>query len=179
MNHSQLHLAAFADICQIKALTLHSHQEKYAGTGENLAAQALNKNNQLFIITCNKHIIGGFYLDFAKQLYQKEINKNSSCCTLRAMIIDKRHQGKGLAQAALAKLQPLTHCYFPVLESIGLTVNCKNSAAKKVYLGCGFEDTKKRYYGGNAGPQAIYTLFLKSHQPCQSQHILASHNNEP
>ncbi|ERL63562.1 hypothetical protein [Piscirickettsia salmonis] len=49
MNHSQLHLATFADICQIKALTLHSHQEKYAGSGENLTAQALNKNNQLFI----------------------------------------------------------------------------------------------------------------------------------
>ncbi|OAJ34553.1 hypothetical protein [Piscirickettsia salmonis] len=41
MSRSQLHLATSADICQIKALTLHSHQVKYAGSGENLAAQAI------------------------------------------------------------------------------------------------------------------------------------------
>jgi RimJ/RimL family protein N-acetyltransferase len=81
-------------------------------------------------------------------------------CTLRSFMIDARLQGKGFASKALAKLPDLMAAHFPQAKSIGLTVNCRNKAAHRLYEKNGFRDLDQLFHGGSAGPQHIMIMEL-------------------
>lgn len=75
--------------------------------------------------------------------------------TLQSFMIDARQQGKGYAKKALDQLPFLSRQYFANIDSIGLSVNCRNQAAYRLYEKNGFRDIGELYYGGSAGPQHI------------------------
>jgi RimJ/RimL family protein N-acetyltransferase len=86
--------------------------------------------------------------------------KGPDLCTLRSFMIDARHQGKGFAGQALSQLKELVPGTFGALSSVGLTVNCRNTQAYRLYERNGFRDIGELYQGGSAGPQHIMIMSL-------------------
>ncbi len=80
--------------------------------------------------------------------------------TLLSFMIDARQQGKGYASRSLAQLPDLARQSFPYVQSIGLSVNCRNKAAYRLYEKNGFRDIGELYHGGSAGPQHIMVMDL-------------------
>ncbi|WP_051326738.1 GNAT family N-acetyltransferase [Aliagarivorans taiwanensis] len=77
---------------------------------------------------------------------------------LRALFIDQRYQGQGLASLTLTQLSEWVFHEYPQHPSLYLTVNCKNPAAYHCYKKVGFVDTEQLYHGGQFGPQHIMVL---------------------
>lgn len=79
---------------------------------------------------------------------------------LRGMLIDRAHQGQGIAQAALRQLPTHIRPLHPLVRQVVLTVNLLNPAGYAAYLKAGFADLGQIYYGGGQGPQHILRLPL-------------------
>lgn len=77
---------------------------------------------------------------------------------LEGFLIDLSEQGKGYGKATVAAIKELLALEHPDVREVNLTVNCKNTAAIRTYLGAGFEDTGRLYHGGRSGPQHIFSL---------------------
>ena len=80
---------------------------------------------------------------------------------LRAFMIDKDHQGLGIASGAVRAFGDYLPAQYPAIPSLVLTVNMANPAAVRVYRGGGFVDTGEIWEGGMAGPQLVMRLPLK------------------
>lgn len=78
--------------------------------------------------------------------------------TLLSFMIDARQQGKGYASRSLGQLAKLARETFPHICSIGLSVNCRNTLAYRLYEKNGFRDIGELYHGGSAGPQHIMVM---------------------
>lgn len=78
--------------------------------------------------------------------------------TLLSFMIDSRQQGKGYASRSLAQLSNLAKEQFPHICRIGLSVNCRNTQAYRLYEKNGFRDIGELYHGGSAGPQHIMVM---------------------
>jgi GNAT superfamily N-acetyltransferase len=76
-------------------------------------------------------------------------------CVLRCFFIDERHQGRGLAQETLAKLDQVLIDKYPEVNRCYLTVNFKNEMAAAVYKKSGFAIIGDPYLGGASGPQHV------------------------
>ncbi|MBI1219719.1 MAG: GNAT family N-acetyltransferase [Rhodobacteraceae bacterium] len=81
---------------------------------------------------------------------------------LRSVLIDAARQGEGIGKAAMAGLRGLMAATYPEAESLVLTVNERNPAARAVYLNAGFADTGALWLGGRSGPQHILRLELRT-----------------
>ena len=79
---------------------------------------------------------------------------------LRSVLIDAGRQGQGLGQAAMQGLAGLMAAQYPEASALVLTVNCRNTGARAVYLKSGFTDTGALYHGGRSGPQHILRMTL-------------------
>lgn len=79
---------------------------------------------------------------------------------LEGFVIDLAEQGKGYGRATVATLTELLAREHPDVREVNLTVNTRNAAAIRSYLGAGFEDTGRLYHGGRSGPQHIFRLHL-------------------
>jgi RimJ/RimL family protein N-acetyltransferase len=85
---------------------------------------------------------------------------------LRAFLVDRRVQGKGVATAALARLAPYVRERFPDIRTVALTVNTDNPPAIAVYRRAGFVDAGTGvYHGGTAGPQHVLLLDVEAQAP--------------
>lgn len=74
---------------------------------------------------------------------------------VRALLVDHRHQGKGIAKQAIQQFADFAKRHYPEFDALYLTVNCRNIPAYQCYLKSGFEDTNELYHGGPVGPQYI------------------------
>jgi RimJ/RimL family protein N-acetyltransferase len=79
---------------------------------------------------------------------------------LRSFFLDQAWQGRGLARPALAALLADLPGRQPQARLLVLTVNCRNLAARALYLDAGFIDTGELYHGGRSGPQHLLTRSL-------------------
>lgn len=83
---------------------------------------------------------------------------DDSAWLLRGLLIDRRHQGKGLgrlaAAAAVAAAEKLSIRHGTGETGVVLSVNEANPAGLAAYHRAGFED-RGQYSGGPAGPQRI------------------------
>ncbi|MBR9786795.1 MAG: GNAT family N-acetyltransferase [Vibrionaceae bacterium] len=74
---------------------------------------------------------------------------------VRALLLDHRFQGQGIAKQAIRQFADFARCHFPAFQALYLTVNFRNTVAYQCYLKAGFEDTGELYLGGPVGPQHI------------------------
>ncbi|WP_039986045.1 GNAT family N-acetyltransferase [Vibrio owensii] len=74
---------------------------------------------------------------------------------VRSLLVDHRHQSKGIAKHAIGLFGDFVKLHYPTFEFLYLTVNCRNVPAYQCYLKAGFEDTNELYHGGPVGPQHI------------------------
>ena len=79
---------------------------------------------------------------------------------LRSVIVDRRHQGRGIGSAMIRALPAYLAMHYPQATDLYLTVNLRNPGARKSYLNGGFTDTGAHYLGGDAGPQHIMHMAL-------------------
>ncbi len=136
----------------VKKISLADEQVKFAGTAEEFLLDA-SETTHLHVIKSDDVITGYFKLDIA-------YSSNYPFCPktglgLRAFVIDKNQQGKGIGTNAVKALFSYLKSNYPNYSSIYLTVNCKNPVAKVCYLKGGFKDIGEKYLGGAAGPQYI------------------------
>ncbi|WP_017622614.1 hypothetical protein [Nocardiopsis chromatogenes] len=79
---------------------------------------------------------------------------------LRSFLIAVRWQGEGVGRRACRLLPSLAREAAPEAEEILATVKTANPAGYRAYLAGGFEDTGRRYLGGDAGPQHVLSMRL-------------------
>lgn len=82
-------------------------------------------------------------------------NPGTPALGLRSFFIDAGWQGRGLARRALQLMFADLARRHPRARLLALTVNCRNDAARRLYLGSGFVDGGELYHGGPAGPQHL------------------------
>ncbi|MEZ5778021.1 MAG: GNAT family protein [Paracoccaceae bacterium] len=83
---------------------------------------------------------------------------------LRGFLIDRAHQGRGLAQAALAVMPAYLRGLYPQATALLLTVNTSNVAARACYDKAGFVPTGETRPEGRrgAGTQHVLRLALRT-----------------
>jgi len=141
----------------VSRLAVNDDQMQYVGTVFELLNEKLETWNY-HVISAGKNIVGFFNIDTG---YSSSYSfAKSDELGLRAFFIGSGNQGKGYGKAAALELKPYLVREYSSYSSIALTVNCKNPAAYKCYLGAGFEDTGALYHGGKAGPQQIMRMEL-------------------
>ncbi|EKF9769914.1 TPA: GNAT family N-acetyltransferase [Vibrio cholerae] len=136
----------------IKMVSVADEQLRFVGTATEFL-QDSSDTSHLHVIKHDGSIIGFFKLDIA---YSESYPFcPSDGIGLRFFVIDRKQQGKGLGTKAVKALFSYLKMYYSSFNSVYLTVNCKNLAARVCYLKGGFEDTGEQYFGGPAGPQHI------------------------
>lgn len=84
---------------------------------------------------------------------------------LRAFVIDRRHQGRGLGTRAIRACCADALRRYPQRRLMALTVNCDNTVARAAYARAGFRDTGELYPGGPAGPERLMLRHLDELTP--------------
>ncbi|QIA66081.1 GNAT family N-acetyltransferase [Vibrio astriarenae] len=112
------------------------------------------------VIKIANDVVGFFKLDryFAEQNDFVPVRSLG----LKTFVIDPAFQGQGIGQRAVNALPAYIKKHYPKFNTIYLTVNCKNEAAKHCYIKGGFIDSGELYYGGPVGPQHILYQDLSS-----------------
>lgn len=141
----------------VEPIEMTDEQAIYAGTvGDFLSDDAAPIDR--YVITDGGKVIGFFKID------REYANHHGFCeaksLGLRAFLIDLSQQGKGIGKRAAKAIKPSMEQVYPGYHALYLTVNCKNPAAYRCYLGAGFVDTGELYLGGPAGPQHVMKLAL-------------------
>ncbi|QUJ75169.1 GNAT family N-acetyltransferase [Sulfitobacter albidus] len=80
---------------------------------------------------------------------------------LRAFLIDHAQQGRGLATRAVRALPAYLARHY-IASTLYLTVNLVNAPAIRCYLAGGFTDTGDIWPHGDAGPQHIMRMDLRT-----------------
>ncbi|MEZ8037334.1 MULTISPECIES: GNAT family N-acetyltransferase [Vibrio] len=139
-------------VASVQAIQLADEQVKFAGTAAEFLLDG-SETTHLHVIKSDNEVVGFFKLDIAYAEHYEFCPEGS--IGLRAFVLDKNQQGKGLGTGTVKALFPYLKANYSAYESIYLTVNCKNPAAFNCYKKGGFEDTIEQYLGGAAGPQFI------------------------
>jgi len=114
-------------------------------------------DEKAFVIYDEDIAVGFFTLKPSHSDAVEELRSDTRL-TLQSFMIDERRQARGYAKRALGQLPALARQYFANIESIGLSVNCRNEIAYRLYQKNGFLDTGELYYGGSAGPQHVMLM---------------------
>ncbi|WP_284165516.1 GNAT family N-acetyltransferase [Frigidibacter sp. SD6-1] len=132
-------------------------QQQFVGTLDKLLGD-LSSDVGLHAIRADGRVIGLFKTDLAYA--ERHAFAHPAEPGLRGMLIGGQYQGLGYGKAAMAALPAYLRKALPAAASIALTVNCRNPAARHIYLAGGWVDTGEIYHGGAAGPQHILRLPL-------------------
>ncbi|MEZ9884225.1 N-acetyltransferase family protein [Vibrio splendidus] len=139
-------------VALVQAIQLAHEQVKFAGTAAEFLLDG-SETTHFHVIKSDNEVVGFFKLDIAYAEHYEFCPEGS--IGLRAFVLDKNQQGKGLGTGTVKALFPYLKANYSAYESIYLTVNYKNPAAFNCYQKGGFEDTNQQYLGGAAGPQSI------------------------
>ena len=120
--------------------------------------QEINADVDFHIIRKHDQVVGFFKTDRAYD-QAHEFAKTGEL-GLRGFLIGAQFQKQGIGRATMAALPRYLRKIYPDQPTVVLTVNCKNPAALRAYLGGGFRDEGEIYHGGNAGAQHILRLAL-------------------
>ena len=139
-------------VALVQAIQLADEQVKFAATAAEFLIDG-SETTHLHVIKFDNGVVGFFKLDIAYAEHYEFCPEGS--IGLRAFVLDKNQQGKGLGTGAVKALFPYLKANYAAYDSIYLTVNCKSPVAFHCYKKGGFEDTNEQYLGGAAGPQFI------------------------
>ena len=148
----RLRLYQSQDWAQVQKLSVTSAQAKYVASIEQLFSKP-KVHWRFHVIEVNRKIVGFFNVD-TKYWIEFDYAVHGEL-GIRSFFIDQHHQGQGYATSAARQLVDFCFESYPACQSLCLTVNCKNTAAYRVYKSVGFKDTETHYLGGKAGPQHI------------------------
>ncbi|MCL9774900.1 GNAT family N-acetyltransferase [Vibrio methylphosphonaticus] len=143
-------------------LSVHEAQTPYVGAIETIIERSTPQAAETqWVICLNGTPVGFFLLD--KAYSNQYLFCPNGAVGLRSLLIDCRYQGQGVAKRAIGKiLQNYSVWLHTRNADLYLTVNCKNTLARQLYVKSGFIDTDQLYLGGEAGPQHI--MCFKSKQ---------------
>lgn len=141
----------------VSRIQVEPDQIRFSGT----VAQAFEENEEgvdFHAILDDARAVGFFKID---RLYHETYEfAQADELGLRAFMIGREDQGKGLATAAVAALKDYLPGHYPDRRAVVLTVNLQNPGAVRCYLKGGFADTGGIYPHGLAGPQHILRMDL-------------------
>lgn len=144
---------------QACALSVFDEQLAYTVSDIGEMLSCVTSDEIPHLIIQDGQVVGFFVMDLGYADHYDFSPKNA--IGVRALLVDHRFQGQGIAKKALYQLADYTKRQFPTFDSLYLTVNCRNIAAYQCYLKSGFEDTGQLYYGGPVGPQHIMKCELE------------------
>ncbi|MGL6313940.1 GNAT family N-acetyltransferase [Vibrio sp. WXL103] len=134
-------------------LSVKTEQSEFTVGKVDEVIPSLKEHEHPHLIIRNGDVVGFFLLDLS---YTTTYGFSSSkALGIRALLVDHRYQGRGVATEAICLLPTYVAENYPDFEVLQLTVNCRNAAAYNCYLKCGFEDTGELYLGGPVGPQHV------------------------
>jgi len=137
------------------ALEVTPAQRAYVGDpAVNVIDTLRDPGSEGMAIVCGQMIIGSYRLDFSPNTITGRPYALASV-GLRAFLIDRRFQHRGLGlRAALALCEDL-RCRHPSRAVVLLAVHARNRAGQLTYRKAGFVDTGTWLAGGSAGPQQL------------------------
>jgi len=145
------------DLGRVAHIRVAPDQEAWSGT----VAQAFDDDParvDLHVIEADGVPVGLFKID---RDYRRSVPiATPGALGLRAFLIDRDRQGRGIATDALRALPDYLARHYPKAPAVELTVNHANGAAIACYLKGGFTDTGQDWGGGRAGPQDLLHLPL-------------------
>ena len=145
--------AALADA--VRALQVAPGQADYVGdTAFNLAQAQADPLSEAMAVLAGDTVAGFYRLDFADNAVAGR-SLGAPSVGLRAFMLDRAWQGRGLGTRATTALCADLQRRHPRRRLLLLTVNCRNVAAIAAYRHAGFVDSGELYRGGRAGPQHL------------------------
>ncbi|MGY1426264.1 GNAT family N-acetyltransferase [Lysobacter sp. A289] len=156
----QVVVADATHVTAIRSLRVAPGQSAFVGDiAFNLADAQRDRLSDAMAILHAGQLVGFYRLDRAphavtgRRLDQPHLG-------LRAFVIDRQHQGRGLGIRAIRACCADALRRYPQRRLLALTVNCDNSVALAAYARAGFRDTGELYPGGPAGPQRLMLCHL-------------------
>ena len=138
----------------VRALRVAPEQYPYVGDVEfNLIDAERDPQSDAMAVLADGQVIGFYRLDHAPTLVTCQ--PLPAGIGLRAFLIDRAHQGRGLGSRAIAAACRDIERRYPGKRILGLNVDCRNVAAVRAYRKAGFVDSGELYFGGSAGPQQL------------------------
>ncbi|GLR06591.1 N-acetyltransferase [Vibrio hyugaensis] len=138
-----------------QTLELQVLEDQAQFTVENIGKrlESLKPTELPHLILEDDRVVGFFLFDAAYSADYDFCPQRS--LGVRSLLVDHRHQGKGIAKRAISQFADFAKLHYPAFDFLCLTVNCRNIPAYQCYLKAGFEDMNKLYHGGPVGPQYI------------------------
>lgn len=137
---------------------LRQRPGQYANDGAEMIRDA-TPGLSFHAIHADGLLVGMFKLD---PLYPERHDfADDSDLGLRGVLVDLRHQGRGLGTRAMAALPGYAALLYPRKQRLVLTVNLLNAAAYASYRKAGFRDRGEIFTGGSRGPQHILRADLR------------------
>jgi len=139
----------------VGALQVAPEQRDYVGDAAfNLAQAQADPRSEAMAVLLDGNVIGCYRLDFADNAV---IGRSLGVpgVGLRAFMLDRRWQGRGLGSRAMLALCDDLRARHPHRRLLVLLVNCRNRAAVAAYRKAGCVDTGELHPGGRAGPQHL------------------------
>jgi RimJ/RimL family protein N-acetyltransferase len=140
---------------RVLALAPRPDQEGYSGVPRQTLRDAERRRSLPVAMMLDDEPVGFFILDRAGVPGSRHV---PAAIGLRAFFVDARHQGRGIAGAALRALPDFARAHFPGARAVVLTVNVDNPIAQRAYMHAGFRQTGDLHLGGVLGPQQVLVL---------------------
>ena len=138
----------------VRALRVAADQYPYVGDVTfNLIDAERDPLSDAMVILAGDEVIGFYRLDYAPTTVT--CKPLEAAIGLRAFLIDRNRQGRGLGTRAIRACCEDIQRRHPDRRVLALNVNCRNVAAIRAYRNAGFVDSGELYFGGSAGPQHL------------------------
>lgn len=139
----------------VRVLRVGADQYAYVGDIEvNLVDAERTPKSEAMAILAGDTVIGFYRLDHAPGIVSLK-PLGAGAIGLRAFLLDRAWQGRGLAVRALQAACDDLRRRHPQARLVALNVNCRNLAAIHAYRNAGFVDSGELVFGGQAGPQHL------------------------
>ncbi|MCG7537036.1 GNAT family N-acetyltransferase [Pseudoalteromonas sp. OOF1S-7] len=139
-------------IAGVQSIQLAPEQVRFAPIPDEFLTDECDTTH-LHVIYFEDTVVGYFKLDLA---YAKKYEYcPPDALGLRAFVIGKQYQGKGLGTAAVQTLMAYLGVHYTSYKWLYLGVNCQNVGAYTCYVKAGLAVCEELYLGGPAGPQYI------------------------
>ncbi|CAN5619620.1 hypothetical protein BH23PSE2_BH23PSE2_10490 [soil metagenome] len=139
----------------VRALRTAPGQQIHVGdVSFNLADAEADADSEAMAILADGRVIGFYRLDYRPTVVAR-VPLRCAAVVLRAFLIDRAWQGRGLAVDALLACCRDVSCRHPHRRLMALNVDCRNIVAVRTYRQAGFVGCDELVSGGSAGPQYL------------------------